>query len=236
MNRVTSPKAAITSEQNAGFRDSTGEGYLALVNPFDSDGWLVHRVLAGSHGAFGRLYDRHSRRVYNPLFRLCRGNAAEAEDLAQETFLAAFESLRSWRGEGALTTWLCGIAYRHYATTRRDVPSTEPLDEALTGPDPESDPLAHCESHESRLRMGAAVAALPDLPREAFVFAQIEGFNYKETALLLGIPVGTVQSRLWRATCILRTLARNRTISLTETGIRGRRAVSSVGSLTRDGF
>jgi RNA polymerase sigma-70 factor (ECF subfamily) len=68
------------------------------------------------------------------LLRRLTGNAAEAEDLTQETFLAAYRSLHAWRGEGAFGTWLCGIAFRCYANARRRsaAHATEPLeDESL---------------------------------------------------------------------------------------------------------
>src|SRR5690242_9407015 len=107
-----------------------------------SDRQLVRRSLAGEREAFDRLYDRHAARVYHFLRRLT-GNETEAEDLAQEAFLAAYASLASWRGEGAFGTWLCGIAFRQYAAGRRRMARTptEPLDEDLALVMPDADPL-----------------------------------------------------------------------------------------------
>jgi RNA polymerase sigma-70 factor (ECF subfamily) len=167
-----------------------------------SERQLVRRCLAGERAAFDRLYDRHGARVFHLLRRLT-GSEAEAEDLTQETFLAAYRSLESWRGEGAFGTWLCGIAVRLSANARRrsSQRETEPLDEELEAPG--VDPLSHCLRAEMERRIEIAIEALPPLPREVFVLVRVEGLSYVETAQWLEIPLGTVQSRLWRASCLL---------------------------------
>jgi RNA polymerase sigma-70 factor (ECF subfamily) len=168
------------------------------------DRQLVRQCLAGETGAFDTLFDRHAPRVFHLLRRLT-GNETEAEDLAQETFLAAYRGLGSWRREGSFGTWLCGIAFRLYRSARRRQAQheTEPLDEEIGLAAPDADPLAHCLRHEMAQRMEAAIAALPPLPREVFILVKVEGLSYRETAEWLGVPLGTVQSRLWRAVCLL---------------------------------
>jgi RNA polymerase sigma-70 factor (ECF subfamily) len=170
-----------------------------------NDRQLVQRSLIGDQGAFDLLYHRHAPRVFHFLRRLT-GEATAAEDLTQETFLAAYRSLAAWRGEGRLGTWLCGIAFRQYAAARRQHRlETEPLDEetARTALAPGADPLAHCLRHEQLQRIETALAALPPLPREVFLLVKVEGLSYREAADWLGVPLGTVQSRLWRAVCLL---------------------------------
>ncbi len=170
-----------------------------------SDRQWVRRSLNGDRGAFDLLYHRHVPRVFHFLRRLT-GDEADAEDLTQETFLAAYGALASWRGEGSLGTWLCGIAFRQYAAARRQRRlETEPLDEEseLTAMAPGADPLAHCLQQEQLRRIEAALAALPPLPREVFVLVKVEGLSYREAAAWLNVPLGTVQSRLWRAVCML---------------------------------
>jgi RNA polymerase sigma-70 factor (ECF subfamily) len=169
---------------------------------WNSDRWLVRRTLAGDRDAFGRLYDRHAPRVFHLLRRLM-GSAAEAEDLTQDTFLAAYQALSAWRGEGAFSTYLCGIAFRQYGSVRRRSLTTEPLEETLPTFDSHADPLAHCTRREAEEAVDAAIAALPPLSREVFVLIRVEELTYKEAAALLDVPVGTVQSRLWRATQLL---------------------------------
>lgn len=168
-----------------------------------SDASLVRRCLQGDTAAFDRLYGRHERRVLGLLRRLT-GNEPDALDLAQETFLTAYRTLASWKGRGAFSTWLCGIAVRLYASSHRRaaVHAVEPLDDCLIA-DPDADPLAHCTRREAARRIEAAVAALPVLSREVFVLVKIEGLSYRDAAELLGVPLGTVQSRLWRAVVLL---------------------------------
>lgn len=171
------------------------------------DFWLVRRAQGGDEKAFGALYDRHAPRVYNLLRRLCGGSdIATAEDLMQETFLAAHRSLPSWRGAGAFSSWLCGIAVRCYRSRHRGergLPDPQTLDENAPAP-ADSDPLARFDQAEARRALDAAIAALPALCREAFVLVYVEEMAYKEAAALLDVPVGTLQSRLNRSKTLLR--------------------------------
>src|SRR5436309_2322902 len=165
-----------------------------------SDEQLVRRCLAGERPAFDRLYDRHERRVYGMLRRLVESEA-EAADLTQETFLTAYRKLASWQCRGAFATWLCGIGARLAANARRRaaVRETEPLDDGCPLLALDADPLAHYARREAQERIENAVAALPGFCREVFVLVKIEGLSYREAATVLDVPLGTVQSRLWRA-------------------------------------
>ena len=167
------------------------------------DLWLVRRAKNGDTAAFGALLTRHSRRVYNLLLRLT-DNAALAEDLTQETFLTAYQRLADWRGTGALSTWLCGIAVKHHLAARRKTPFTETLDahEELAA-DLASDPLARYTQHEAKQALDTAISALPLHYREVFVLVRVQEMRYREVAELLEIPLGTVQSRLAQATLLL---------------------------------
>lgn len=166
------------------------------------DLWWVQKAKNGDRAAFEKLFERHSRRIYNLLLRLC-GNAALAEDLTQETFLTAYQRLSDWRGVGKFSTWLCGIAVKHHLATRRKTHFTEPLDEVEMTADRASDPLERYTEREAVLALDAAIAALPDSCREVFVLVRLQEMRYREVADLLGIPLGTVQSRLARATALL---------------------------------
>lgn len=178
----------------------------------DSDRWLVRRTLAGNRDAFGRLYDKYSPRVFHFLRRLTASDT-EAEDLAQETFVAAYEALSQWRGEGAFSTWLCGIAFRKYSHQFRRAVLTDELTEAvedmLPTLDTSSDPLARCTRREREQAVEKAIAALPRLSREVFILVRVEEMSYKDAAALLGVPIGTVQSRLFRATQELQAALRH---------------------------
>jgi len=180
-----------------------------LEEPLTSMIWsaetrTIKKAKAGDTAAFAALYDRHAPLVYRFLFRLT-GNTATAEDLTQDTFLAAFQSLPDWRGEGKLSTYLCGIAFRRYTVSRRRILPTEDLDDSLPTSHPDDDPLASLTHKEAEQAMARAIADLPDLSREVYVLIRVEGMSYKEAAAILDVPIGTVQSRLWRATRFLQT-------------------------------
>jgi RNA polymerase sigma-70 factor (ECF subfamily) len=165
----------------------------------------VRRCLAGDRSAFDALYDRHSARVFNLLRRLT-GDAAEAEDLTQETFVAAYRDLGTWREDGAFGTWLCGIAFHQYTAARRRArPETEPLDEEMEIAFSDADPLAHFLREERRRHIEEAITALPPIYREVFVLVQVEGLTYRQAATWLHVPLGTVQWRLWRAVRLLQS-------------------------------
>ena len=138
------------------------------------------------------------------MLRQLTGNSSKAEDLTQDTFLAAYNALVNWRGEGEFGTWLCGIAYRRYANAcRSHEVEMEMLDahEELSAPD--SDPLLHCTRREREQMIETAISLLPPVCREVFVLVKVERLAYRDAAQLLDIPVGTVQSRLWRAVRLL---------------------------------
>ena len=174
------------------------------------DSYLVNKVQRGDRRAFGRLYDRYANRVYYLLYRLS-GSSDTAEDLTQETFVAAYNGLESWRAQGAFGNWLCGIATRQYRSRRRfagreiQTESNE-SDEAIeNAPASENeDPFAHCSRREAEAALDAAISSLSDSCREAFVLVRVEGMRYHEASEALGIPLGTLQSRLDRATRALR--------------------------------
>lgn len=171
------------------------------------DLWLIGKARRGDKDAFGRLYDRHHARVFALLRRLT-GSVEGAEDLTQETFLVAYASLNNWRGLGAFSTYLCGIAVRQYQAARRReqrLPTAGALEDDALVAVPHDDPLAHLKRREAEAALEEAIAALPETCREVFVLVRIEGMRYQTVAELLEIPIGTVRSRLNRATGLLHT-------------------------------
>jgi RNA polymerase sigma-70 factor, ECF subfamily len=145
------------------------------------------------------LYDDHADAVYRFSLRLCCGRHADAEDLTQETFVAAMDSWKRFLGKSTVRTWLFRIAlYRHQAQTRRTAPTQVALLETV----PTSENLA--AQAMLRLTLSDALATLPDILHEAFILVKCEGMTYREAATLLGVPQGTVQSRVHEACCRLR--------------------------------
>lgn len=155
---------------------------------------------------FDRLCDEHGAGVYRFCLRLCGGCAADAEDLAQEALIAAFVGLPRFVGRSSLKTWLYRIALYQWRRTRRADGSTSGAEKVMPLGDTEPTLPDLTEAHIARLSLSAAVARLPEPLREAVLLVKMEGLTYREAALVLEIPQGTVQSRVHDAMKRLRVL------------------------------
>lgn len=119
---------------------------------------------------------------------------ASAEDLAQDTYLAAFRALPAFRGDASARTWLLAIARRVAASSIRDRQRSRRHAATLA-----AQPRSDVPDHAGGIAVRAVVAALPLPRREAFVLTQVLGLSYDEAAGVLGVPVGTIRSRVARA-------------------------------------
>jgi RNA polymerase sigma-70 factor, ECF subfamily len=174
---------------------------------------LVARCRAGDAAAFEELYRRHAARLYNLAHRML-GNAADAEDLLQETFLLAHRKLDGFKGESALSTWLYRLAtnlcldlLRSRAGKARQL--TDPLDERH-GAEPAGAHDRRGELIVDRLNLERAILELPDGCRAAFVLHDVEGFDHREVGRILGISDGTSKSQVHKARSRLRLLLKRR--------------------------
>jgi RNA polymerase sigma-70 factor (ECF subfamily) len=141
------------------------------------------------------------------------GNAADAEDLLQDIFLAAHRKLDSFRGDSALGTWLYRLATNlcldHLRSrAARSSGVTDPLDDEIGLADAGSRGLA--ERAVTRMDLERALARLPEGCRAAFVLHDIEGLEHREVAEALGIAEGTSKSQVHKARLRLRTLLSGR--------------------------
>jgi RNA polymerase sigma-70 factor (ECF subfamily) len=169
----------------------------------DSDDALVTRVLAGDRAAFAGLVERHQKPVYRLAYRLL-GNADDADDAAQETFVRAYVHLARYRPGSSLRTWLLAIAgnwcldqLRRRTVDRRRIVRLEAVEETLEARDdsPESR-LLHAESRSAFRRR---FAALPDHYRQVLALRYEQDLSYSEIGDALASPVSTVRMRLFRA-------------------------------------
>lgn len=166
---------------------------------------LLKRCLAGEDSAWEDLLRVHTRKIYNLCFRFT-GRTHEAEDLTQEVFIKIFQTLRSYdAAQGTFSTWLNRVARNHlvdhYRRTKRDR-VTSSLEEELgtleEKPTLGAEPLRQVESRERRETLQMALNRLsPDL-REAVVLRDLHDLDYQEIAQVLGVPEGTVKSRINR--------------------------------------
>jgi RNA polymerase sigma factor (sigma-70 family) len=161
---------------------------------------LVRRAQAGEREAFDALYVASAGRVYALLLRLC-ADAERAERLTQDTFVAAWLRLSTFRGESRLTSWLHRIAVNcvledQRAAGRRVARTLSVPPELLerSGGEPVSD---------LRLDLERAVASLPPGARLALVLHDVEGYTHDEIAAMTGVTAGTTKSQLHRARALL---------------------------------
>jgi RNA polymerase sigma-70 factor (ECF subfamily) len=192
--------------------EEIGRAVVSASPIIASEGPLfIDKLRGGDSAAFAVLVDRYSGDIYALLYRLTE-NAEEASDLTQDTFLRALRSMKGFRGDSELKTWLFRIAinesrnrFRWWKRRRRDV--TISLDAMIGETDsPMSDLIADGsispeEAALTREREYALQAALLDLSevfREAVVLCDIEGLSYEQTATALGVGIGTVKSRISR--------------------------------------
>lgn len=165
-----------------------------------SDAVLVARVLvADDRGAFATLVNRHQPGVRGLLRRLCGGDAALADDLAQESFVRAHRGLRRFRGTARLSTWLHRIAYNVFldqarVAGRRPAGTASP-DESAPAAD---SPAALSEATLLRYDLERAMIALPPAEAAALTLSYVHLFTHEEIAEVLGCPVGTVKTHIAR--------------------------------------
>jgi RNA polymerase sigma-70 factor (ECF subfamily) len=158
---------------------------------------LISRILAGDAAAERQLYDTHVDRVFRLAFRMT-GDATQAEDLTQDTFIRAFDRLADFRGEAPFAGWLHRVATSVILTglrKRKRVQEIESLQDDLewaAGAGPARDP-------DLKRSLDRAVDGLDENHRLVFVMHDMEGFTHQEIATAVDAPVGTIKARLSRA-------------------------------------
>jgi RNA polymerase sigma-70 factor (ECF subfamily) len=187
-----------------------------------SDQSLVAAVLDGDADCFSLLVTRHQDRVYRFILKNIN-HAADAQDLAQDTFVEAYLNLPSFRGDSGFSTWLFGIAlnrirnYVNRAPERRfNHVSVDFLCELMSTAD---NPSIALEKRELLLAVRQGMDRLPPDLRQILILVSFEKISYKEAAELLNIPMGTVKSRLNRAREVLGVYFRERGLCPSGDGI-----------------
>ena len=174
----------------------------------DPDWELVARLARGDQAALGDLIERHHRRLLRVCERLL-GDAEEARDAVQEVFLKVMVKAGSFRPKALVSTWLYRVAVNHCLNVlrrrrlRRWV-SLSPVEDEETAAPPEpaeerADPHRELDARRRWGSVRRAIAGLPPGQRAVLVLARFEELSYKEIADTLGITLGAVESRLFRA-------------------------------------
>jgi len=167
-------------------------------------GWLA-RARQGDRPAFARLVQSHQSRVRLQLRRLTQGDAALADDLAQETFVQAWLHLNDFRGDARLATWLHRIALTRFLqhVRRPQLPLEWNVVEASEADEPRHDPR---DAEGLTRDVERALQALSEIQRLAVVHCFHLDLSHAEAAQVLGLPLGTLKSHLDRAKSRLREL------------------------------
>lgn len=171
----------------------------------DDDRELIARFRSGDRAAFDALYARYAGRALAFALRIT-GSRADAEDLVQEAFLAAYRGSRGFHGRSAFLTWLLGIVVRRWRDTVRSTRTRADFER--------QNPREQCHSpvrDASRdaidvMAVEAALDALPEALREAFLLVAGQGLTHREAAQAAGCPVGTMKWRVAEAARRLRTM------------------------------
>jgi RNA polymerase sigma-70 factor (ECF subfamily) len=171
---------------------------------------LIERLRQRDEGAFNELVRLHQAAVFRQLLRMI-GDAAEAEDLAQEVFVTVFKAIETFRGDSRLATWIHRIAQNHARNRlkyhgrhkrRGDAPLEETTEEAVAVPETGSRlprPDHQVEAHQAELQIRLAITQLEPEQRTLIVLRDLENLSYEEIQEQTGLPSGTVKSRLHRA-------------------------------------
>lgn len=173
-----------------------------------SDEELIEQTLAGKTRAFDELIRRHSRKLNGMLIQMLNSEA-DAYDVAQESFLKAFHSLRYFKGNSSFYTWLYTIALnqaRNFLRKRKreraysidDTENGDPLekDAELADKGIESDPVRKANVSDLRKKLARAIAQLSPAHQEVVNLCDIQGLSYPEIAKIINISEGTLRSRL----------------------------------------
>lgn len=193
--------------------ETTGNLTVVAITPTpgnrEIDHELVLRAQRGDKRAFGLLVDKYQRKLGRLLSRMIR-DQSEIEDVVQESFIKAYRALPNFRGDSAFYTWLYRIGIntaKNYLVSlgRRPTVSTDiEIEDAENFED--GNELRTTETPESSMMtkqiaqtVNDTVEGLPEELRTAITLREIEGLSYEEIATIMGCPIGTVRSRIFRA-------------------------------------
>jgi RNA polymerase sigma factor (sigma-70 family) len=179
--------------------------------PADEDAQTLRRIAGGDRQALTELYLRFRLPLFRYLLQLTPDHGL-AEELLQDTLVAIWKSARSFEGRSSGRTWLFGIARRqaHNTLRQRGLPLADiAVLETLPACDPEPEDAALAAAE--RAELADALRDLPAIHREILVLVFLQELSYVETAQVLGVPIGTVKSRLNHAKRALRAQLEART-------------------------
>ena len=187
---------------------------LSLPNGVSSateqdDTLLVAASKRGDHDAFAQLVQRYQRRVFNLVFRMLQ-QYEEANEITQETFLAAWQGLPSFRGDARFPTWLYRIAYncslKQLEQRKRDkaLQTAMQAEQVLECANEDNRTDAELEALDRQALVQEHLSQLPAKYRIVLILRHLQEMTYEEMAEILTIPIGTIKTHLFRARNLLK--------------------------------
>lgn len=182
---------------------------IATTSAEENDAELVVASQGGDQDAFAQLVQRHQRRVFNLVFRMLQ-QYEEANEVTQETFLAAWQGLSSFRGDARFSTWLYRIAYNCCLKQLEQRKKDKALNAAIQAEhlldhaDKEERASTVLEIHDFQNLVREHLSMLPAKYRVVLVLRHLQEMTYEEMAEILTIPIGTIKTHLFRARNLLK--------------------------------
>ena len=171
---------------------------------------IIQMTLTESSEAFGELVEKYQARLYSSIVQIF--GPRDAEDIAQDAFVKAFQKLDSFKGTSGFYTWLYRIAFNTAVSHLRKQPSVKSIDELQEAigdnlADDSQRPDDSLERKECRRQIQSALQLLSEEHRTILILREVEQMSYEVLANLFQVPVGTVRSRLHRARMCLREVS-----------------------------
>lgn len=190
--------------------------FSALKAETDEDAEAIRRCQQGDKDGFDELVEKYHKKVYNLAYRFV-GDSEEANDLAQEIFVAAYQNLKKFRGDSKFSTWLFQIATNrgknrfkylkrrgHFANKTQTEGDEERDSYQRAIPDYSTNPETLLAGKQIQKIVQDAINELDPDHKEIVILRDIEGFSYEEIAEILNLPEGTTKSRLHRARMVVK--------------------------------
>ena len=166
---------------------------------------LVAASQAGDQEAFSLLVQRHQRRVFNIVFRMLQ-NYEETNEVTQETFLAAWQGLKTFRGDARFSTWLYRIAYncslKQLELRKRDWALQSAMEEEHNSSEEQISTKLEAQDRQRLVR--EHLLQLPTKYRAVLILRHLQDMSYEEMAEILTMPIGTIKTHLFRARNLLK--------------------------------
>lgn len=169
-----------------------------MLSKFDELKLIARCALGDDRRAFGTLVEAYQSEIRRFFLQLTFGDAALSDDLAQETFIKAYTSIRSFKGLSKFSTWLYRIAYNEFYSYSRKM-REERLNEGVNEEAPDEPLDSYEDSSNSRLDINMALRALNEVERSVVTLYYLNDLPVKKITEITGLPEGTIKSHLSRA-------------------------------------